>query len=50
MLPRYLLMLAVLMEFVASPSTAKPSTTKKIVLIAGPKSHEPTGNETHDYP
>ena len=32
------------------PCPASASTPKKIVLIAGPKSHGPEGNRIHDYP
>lgn len=33
-----------------SPEKKAASTQRKIVLIAGPKSHGPTGNGIHDYP
>ncbi len=36
-------------ETSAADDTAKTSA-KKVVLIAGPKSHGPTGNGIHDYP
>ncbi|WP_339731917.1 ThuA domain-containing protein [uncultured Gimesia sp.] len=33
-----------------SPQKKSAATQRKIVLIAGPKSHGPTGNGIHDYP
>lgn len=35
--------------FTANVSAKPPATPKKIVLIAGPKSHGPVGNGIHDY-
>ena len=43
------LLLVVLASLFGSAFAAE-QTTKKIVLIAGPKSHGPTGNGIHDYP
>ncbi len=33
----------------ANPASGQPAATKKIVLIAGKKSHGPEGNRIHDY-
>jgi type 1 glutamine amidotransferase len=35
---------------VTLPATDAPFATKKVVLIAGKKSHGPEGNRIHDYP
>lgn len=52
MLRRFFLMACLIAAFglLADACCAADGATKKIVLIAGPKSHGPTGNGIHDYP
>ncbi|TXT25484.1 MAG: thioesterase, partial [Planctomycetota bacterium] len=47
---RFLLLLAVIGGLCGNSVAANGPATRKIVLIAGPKSHGPTGNGIHDYP
>src|SRR5262245_21247754 len=45
-----LTLLCVALAFWHSPVAAAAAPAKKIVLIAGEKSHGPVGNGIHDYP
>lgn len=46
---RMLMAILFALTVVAASIHAEPPATKKIVLIAGPKSHGPVGNGIHDY-
>ncbi len=49
-MPRLLIGLLLSLLFGVAPLIAAETPTKKIVLIAGVKSHGPVGNGIHDYP
>ena len=49
-MPTRCLLLVVVLASLFGTVFAAEQPTKKIVLIAGPKSHVPTGNGIHDYP
>ncbi|MFZ4763817.1 MAG: hypothetical protein ACOYMN_02590, partial [Roseimicrobium sp.] len=45
-----LVSLAILLSGITLAAAESPPAKKKIVLIAGKKSHGPEGNRIHDYP